>query len=216
MTDEPQVAIRAHFERFPATVKGAFVVQAVDGDPHQVVIRGARLVEAAGDSDRAIELPRVTLQAAPRSDLFVPFEFGVTELSSGWYGLQVDVDVDGRPLTVEAGKRFAVPWPRASVRRGAVRVDGKLGADDGPVVSIDHVDCAGDSIKVHFVADARVELRLEADARPLPLLGTEYDEGSGAGVATAYPLLKSDGVLKIDLAARREGKAADALDVALP
>src|SRR5205814_271448 len=155
VTDEPQVAIRAHFERFPATVKGAFVVQAVDGDPHQVVIRGARLVEASGGSDRAIELPRVTLQAAPRSDLFVPFEFGVTELPPGWYGLQVDVDVDGRPLTVEAGKRFAVAWPRSSVRRGALRVDGKLGADDGPAVSVDHVDCAGDSIRVHFAADAQ-------------------------------------------------------------
>ena len=216
MTDEPQVAIRAHFERFPATVKGAFVVQAVDGDPHQVVIRGARLVEAAGDSDRPIELPRVTLQAAPRSDLFVPFEFGVTELSAGWYGLEVDVDVDGRPLTVEAGKRFAVAWPRASVRRGAVPVDGKLGADDGPVVSIDRVDCSGDSIKVHFAADAMAELRLAADARPLPVLETEYDEGSGTGVATAYPLLKTDVMLRIELAGSSRGKAAGALDVALP
>jgi hypothetical protein len=216
VTDEPQVAIRAHFERFPATVKGAFVVQAVDGDPHQVVIRGARLVEAAGDSDRAIELPRVTLQAAPRSDLFVPFEFGVTELTPGWYGLQVDVDVDGRPLTVEAGKHFAVAWPRASVRRGAVRVDGKIGADDGRLVSVDHVDCAGDSIKVHFVADAPVVLRLAAGARPLPLLGTEYDEDSGAGVAPAYPVLRSDAMLRIELADPGHGASAGALDVALP
>ena len=216
MTDEPQVAIRAHFERFPATVKGAFVVQAVDGDPHQVVIRGARLVEASGDSDRAIELPRVTLQAAPRSDLFVPFEFGVTELGPGWYGLQADVDVDGRPLTVEAGKHFAVAWPRASVRRGAVPVDGKLAADDGPVVSVDRVECSGDSIKVHFAADARVELKLAADVRPLPLLETEFDEATGTGVATAYPLLKTDAMLRIELAGHGRGKSAGTLDVALP
>ena len=28
------VAIRAHFEKFPATVKGAFVLRSADRDPH--------------------------------------------------------------------------------------------------------------------------------------------------------------------------------------
>jgi hypothetical protein len=61
-----------------------------------------------------------------------------------------------------------------------------------------------------------VELRLAADARPLPLLETEYDEGSGTGVATAYPLLKADAMLRIELAGSGHGKAAGTLDVALP
>ena len=33
-------SIRAHFERFPATVKGAFVLRGADRDPHQVRDRG--------------------------------------------------------------------------------------------------------------------------------------------------------------------------------
>src|SRR5437016_4429997 len=71
--DGRQISIRAHFERFPATIKGAFVVGCADRDPHQVVMKGARVVEVGIGEGRSIGLQPVTLQAAPKSDLFVRF-----------------------------------------------------------------------------------------------------------------------------------------------
>ena len=36
------ISVRARFERFPATVKGAFILRGEDANPHQVVVGGAR------------------------------------------------------------------------------------------------------------------------------------------------------------------------------
>ena len=47
MTSEP-ISVRARFERFPATVKGAFIIRGEDPDPHQVVFREARVVAIGG------------------------------------------------------------------------------------------------------------------------------------------------------------------------
>ena len=116
MNAEERVSIRAHFERFPATVKGAFVLRGADRDPHQVRIVGARVREVAGGKGIPIGLEPATLDVAPNLDLFVPFEFPITELGAGWYGLECDVAVDGSPSSVQPGKRFAIPWPRATVR----------------------------------------------------------------------------------------------------
>jgi len=83
-----RVSIRASFERFPATVKGAFVLRGADRNPHQVRIDAARVREFSGRGAVPIGLDPVTLDVAPNLDLFVPFEFGITELSAGWYGLE--------------------------------------------------------------------------------------------------------------------------------
>jgi hypothetical protein len=211
----PLVAIRAHFEKFPATVKGAFVLQSADRDPHQVVIRAARVAELGGTASQPIELQPVTIDVAPKLDFFVPFEFPVTELGAGWYCLETDVDVDAMPQTIRPERRFAVPWPRATVRRGSVPVGRTVALEGGPTVHVDRVECGGDSIKVHFTADPAepVELRLRADGDRLAVLETQLDEGTGAGKATAYPLLKSQTALTVEVAHKRS-KAA--VEVALP
>ncbi len=119
-----RVSIRASFERFPAAVKGAFVLRGADGEPHQVRIDAARVRRdlAAGRLRRSGSSP-VTLDVAPNHDMFVPFEFDDHEMTAGWYGLECDVVVDGDPENVRPPKRFAVPWPRAAVRRGSVTVN---------------------------------------------------------------------------------------------
>ena len=62
--EEPRlVAIRAHFERFPATVKGAFVLRSADPDPHQVVIHGAKVAELSGHGAYPIDLEETVLDA---------------------------------------------------------------------------------------------------------------------------------------------------------
>jgi len=107
------VAIRAHFEKFPATVKGAFVLRSADRDPHQVVLRSARVTELAGAGSQPIDLQETTLDVAPKLDFFVPFEFPVTELGAGWYCLETECDVDGVATVVRPERRFAMAWPRA-------------------------------------------------------------------------------------------------------
>jgi hypothetical protein len=211
----PLVAIRAHFEKFPATVKGAFVLRSADRDPHQVVIRGARVTELSGAGAQPIELQAATLDVAPKLDFFVPFEFPVTELSAGWYCLETDVDVDGVSQIVRPDRRFSIAWPRATMRRGTVPVGEKVEIEGGPTVLVDRVECSGDSMTVHFSAEPAesVGWRFQADGIPIALLDTELDELTGKGRVTAYPLLKTQRALTIELAHKR-GRAA--MEILLP
>jgi hypothetical protein len=204
------VAFRAHFERFPASVKGAFVLRAADGDPHQVRIDVAKVREVVGSTGRTIDVEPVTLDVAPNLDTFVPFEFALTELSAGWYTLECEVAVDGSPATVRPGDRFAVPWPRATVRRGPVPVRKTAQVEGGPKVRLEQLDCGGDSSTLRYEAAASVDLRLSADGARVPVLDAGFDEERQAGSVTAYPLLKSQLSLTIEI------KGAPAVEVPLP
>ena len=195
---QDKVSFRAHYERFPATVKGAFVLRAAARDPHQVKILSARVAELAGKDSRSIDLEPVTLDVAPRLDLFVPFEFSVTDLAPGWYGLECEVAVDGVGALVHPGKRFPVAWPRATVRRGTIPV-GKSVEAKGAKVRVEQVDCNGDSIKVIYSAPAQVGLKLSADDSALTLIEEEFDEEIGQGRVSAYPVMKTQSRLSIEV-----------------
>jgi hypothetical protein len=202
------IAIRAHYERFPATIKGAFVLRGEGRDPHQVRIEEARVAEAAGRGFQVIGIEPVMLEVAPHLDLFVPFEFSVTELEAGWYQLECDVFIDGVADLVRPGDRFPVPWPRASVRRGSVPVAADVETQDG-VVTFDQIDCGADSIKIAFSASAAPFLKLWADGSPIPVLDVTFDEDAGRGRIVAYPLSKTVAILSIEL------KGAEPLEVRL-
>ncbi len=192
------VSIRAHFERFPATIKGAFVLRSAGRDPHQVRIESARVAELAGGGSHSIDLQPATLDVAPNLDLFVPFEFPVTELGPGWYQLACDVLVDGVPGEVRTGAPFPVAWPRATVRRGTVPVGKAVAAGDGKV-RIEQVECVGDSIKVVYAAETPAAMKLTADGMALAQIGEEFDEATGRGRVKAYPVLKLHERLGIDV-----------------
>lgn len=198
---DERVSIRAHYERFPATVKGAFVMRGADGDPHQVQVAAARVREIASGKAHPIDLAALTLDVAPNLDLFVPFELGVTELAPGWYGIECDVAVDGTPTTVRPGKRFAVAWPRSSVRRGGVRVGKAAQIETGPKVKIEQVDCGADSVRLTYSSapPQSVAIRLRVDGAPHHVLETEFDEATGRGRVTAYPVLKTQARLAIEV-----------------
>jgi hypothetical protein len=204
------VAFRAHFERFPASVKGAFVLRAADGDPHQVRIEVAKVREVVGSAGRAIDVEPVTLDVAPNLDTFVPFEFALTELSGGWYTLECEVAVDGSPATVRPGERFSVPWPRATTRRGPIPLRRTAQVEDGPKVRLEQLECGGDAITLRYAAPAPVDVRLSADGARVPVLDVAFDEEGKAGSVTAYPLLKSQASLTIEV------KGAPTVEVALP
>jgi hypothetical protein len=68
------VSVRARFERFPATVKGAFIIRGEDPDPHQVVFREARVVALGGAQGHPIALGAAIIDVAPPRAVFVPLE----------------------------------------------------------------------------------------------------------------------------------------------
>jgi hypothetical protein len=210
------VSVRARFERFPATVKGAFILRGEDADPHQVVFSAANVVGIGLGVSHPMPMAAATLDVAPHRDLFVPFEMPVSDLDPGWYTLTCDLEVDGISGTYDGGRRFSVAWPRATVRRGQLRVGKAAALGDGKVV-VEQVDCAGDSIKVHLRVDppGPVAVKLTADGDRLEVLETELDETSGRAKVTAYPLLRSHRALRIELRGKARGADAD-LELPLP
>jgi hypothetical protein len=203
------ISIRAHFERFPATVKGAFVLRGEGRDPHQVKIQAARVTELASRTARPLEIAPATLDVAPHLDLFVPFEFPLTDFGPGWYGLECDVEIDGVPEVVHPGAPFPVAWPRATTRRGAVSVDKAIAAGSGKA-RIEAIECGGDSIRLKYAADEAVAFRITADGAPVAVIAQDFDEAEGHGVTTAYPVLKTQSLLSI------EARGGGSLDVKLP
>ena len=158
MPMNPLVSIRAKFERFPAAVKGALLVRGADGQPHQIRLEGARVAELGGGQAHPVGIEAVVLEASPNQDTFVPFEISTMEMAAGWYRLECEVVVDGVPSVVHPGEPFAMPWPRAAVRRGTVTIGAKVAA-----VALESVECLGDVI--------RVPVRLRRTARDLAVGG---------------------------------------------
>jgi hypothetical protein len=187
-----RLSIRAHYERFPLGIKGAFVMRAADGDPHQVKILLAQAVGMAGEGAHSLALDDVILEVAPNLDLFVPFEVPLAQLVPGWYALRCDLAIDADPVSVQPGAPFSVPWPRATTRRGNLSVSGTLGD-----LHIDHVDCLADAIRITYTAGAAADLVLTAGARELPVVATEYEVEAGKGKVVGYPVLRSDASLRI-------------------
>jgi hypothetical protein len=197
MGDE-RISIRAHYERFPASVKGAFVLRAADGQPHQVRLEGARVAEIAGAGGCSIDLAPATLDVAPNLDLFVPFEFATTDLGPGWFELVCDVAVDGVAGKEHPGERFPVAWPRASTRRGIVNIGRAVAAGDGKV-RLEQLECTSDSVRVTYTADHHASIALTADGMKVGLIGEAFDEETRTGTVTGYPALKNHARMGIDV-----------------
>ena len=199
------VSVRAAYERFPVSVKGAFLLRGADGLPHQVRIESARAAECAGRGGRAIGLDAMVLEVAPTLDTFVPFEVPTMDLAAGWYRLECAVLVDGIPSVLHPGRPFAIPWPRSAVRRGSATIGKKAGG-----VAWETLECLGDSVRVSFAADAVPAVKLEMDGAAHPVLEIEFDEPSGHGRVIGYPALRSQRRLTI------EGRGSEPVQVDLP
>jgi hypothetical protein len=207
------ISVRARFERFPATVKGAFILRGETSNPHQVVLLGARAAAVGPGSSTEMPIAPVTLDVIPHRDVFVPFELAVSDLDPGWYDLLCDVEVDGAPHTYDGGRRFCVPWPRATVRRGTTKVERDVALGDS-TVRVEQLDCAGDSVKLllRIAPPGPVSVRLSADGRRLEILESEIDEETGRGRVVAYPVLRTDSMVRIEVKGKGRGAEA-ALEV---
>lgn len=162
----PPVSIRTRFERFPATIKGAFVLQGADGNPHAIELRSVRVARVPVGPERPIPAPAVAVNVAPGRDLFVPFEASIADLPPGWYEVRSSIQVDGGRSYENGSRAFSVPWPRGEVRRGTIRV--------GAVLRVGDRD-----FRV-----GRVELGMEAATvvwRPMPEARKEVRATGGVG-----------------------------------
>ena len=204
---EETVSFRAAFERYPASVKGAFLVSGADGMPHQVRIGSARVVELGSRSAERIGVEPAILEVAPTAETFVPFEVPTLDLRPGWYQLECEVTVDAIPGIVRPGKRFAIAWPRSQVRRGIVPIDRAAGK-----VTWGSLECMGDCVRVSYAADAAPDVTMTVDGRTHPVLGVEHDAAAGKGRVLGYPVLRGDERLSISGA----GTGATPLEIALP
>jgi len=142
-TDPPPIDVRTRFERFPATVKGAFVLRGADGNPHGVSLVEAAVARVPTGPVLPLALGEVVIDVAPSRDLFVPFEAPLTDLAAGWYTIRSAFRVDAGRTWSFAGRPFAVAWAPRENRRGTVRVDGTVAAGSRTVV-IERVDLATD------------------------------------------------------------------------
>jgi len=199
------IAVRAAYERFPAGVKGAFLLRGADGKPHQVRIQAARAAEIGGSGQEPIVVELAILEAAPTMDTFVPFEVSTLDLLPGWYRLECELIVDAVPSVVHPGSRFLVSWPRSAVRRGSAAIGKKAGG-----VTIDSLECGGDSVRIAYQASAEPVVKLFMDGNAHAVLEVQHDEAAGKGRVIGYPALRQHARLAIQV----EGEKP--VEVALP
>jgi hypothetical protein len=199
------LSFRAHLERFPASIKGAFVLRASDGDPHQLRLETARIADLSGGPHRAMDVESAVLDVAPTLDTFVPFEFPISELPSGWYRLECDIAIDGVARIVRPGEPFSIPWPRSAVRRGAVAIGKKVGD-----VRLVELTCTGDAVRVSYEGAREPRVELTADGTSVPVISVEHDDASEAGTIVGFPALRAHDRLAIVV------RGADPVEVPLP
>jgi len=172
--DPVRMVIR--FERFPAAVRGAFVMRGGDGDPHSCRFDWARLERVPDGVAKSIGTEDRIIDVIPTRDLFVPFEVPIIELEPAWYRVRCSVRVDGGRSFDFAGRPFTVPWPRGEVRKGSIPV-GRSVRLSGVDVVVERVECGWDQSAVVWrpapgpMQDA--EATLLADGIALPVLPPE-------------------------------------------
>lgn len=236
-TDRP-VDLRTRFERFPATIKGAFVMAGADGNPHSVRIERVTVSRLPSGDERDVAVAaQGQIEVAPRRELFVPFEAAVSELEPGWYSIHTSLRVDASEMWDYWSRAFSVPWSRGEMRRGTIDVGRVLEARGGKVL-VERVDLRPDAALIAWRPEDATEpearatvsgpgepsgepgLRLAADGRDLPVLPHDVRTGlpdppAGERRTVSYPVPRSVTSLELVADAGR-GVAPERIALALP
>lgn len=214
------VQIRTIYERFPVTIKGAFVLSGADPDPHSARILEAVVARIPSGPVKPIAIEDGELDVAPKRDLFLPFEASIAELEPGWYTVRSRVRVDGGRVFELSGRPFAVPWPRSSVRTGSVAVDGRIRLGDVEA-SIERLDMKTDRVEVIWRVERpstpkedpgppRLALRVSADGSelaevPWPQSSLETGFTAGRRRSVCYPVPRGASELTIEVSGPGRG-----------
>jgi hypothetical protein len=169
------VEVSIRYERFPATVKGAFVLRGADGNPHTVQFEEAVISRIPEGNATPVPMGEVLVDVAPARDLFVPFEAPLSDLEPGWYAVGCRIEVDGTGRWTFHGRPFSMAWPRGEVRRGMLRLHRRVRMG-GRAVHLDRVELMADAAVVVWrvegqAEEAPLQLELAADGgtmEPLP------------------------------------------------
>jgi hypothetical protein len=178
------ILVRTVFERFPITIKGAFVLRGGDAFPHQVRFERAVVARIPAGADREVPVEQVPLDVAPRRDLFLPFEATIADLAPAWYVVRSDVLVDGAVRQRHDSKPFAVAWPRGAMRTGSAHVGRRVPLRTGAIV-IEKLELRTDRAEVVW----RFEAEDAGDvARPEPSFSVRVSGPGHAADAALEPL----------------------------
>ncbi|HJP66242.1 MAG TPA: hypothetical protein VKA30_08060 [Actinomycetota bacterium] len=162
------VDVSVRFERFPATVKGAFVMRGADGDPHGIRMEEAAVARVPQGPTKPMPMDEmVVVDVAPARDLFVPFEVSVSDLEPGWYAITCRIKVDAGRAYSFSSRPFPVAWPRGHNRRGVAQL-GRSVRVGGARLQLDRVEMAPD----HALVAWRVG---QADPEVTPVLTSGDD-----------------------------------------
>ena len=229
--------VQTRYERFPASLKGAFVMSGADGNPHAVRIESARVARIPDGPGKPFAFEAGIVDVAPGKDLFVPFEAPVAEIEPGWYVVESTVRVDGGRSFVFASRPFAIPWPRNDVRRGAITVEKTVQAGKTSV-RIDRIEMGGDAAAVVWWPEDQaaepvegglpsdpgtgLEAILIADGRPLDVLPEQAGRAGRGDVRSrgerrtlSYPVPRSTRSLGVGVRLG-SGKVTEPLQLSLP
>ncbi len=201
------VAIRIVYERFPVTIKGAFVLRGGDPNPHTARIVRADVARTPGGGAKPIPVESAPMDVAPRIDLFLPFEAALTELDPGWYVVRCELQVDGgRPLEVDS-RPFSIAWPRGSTTTGSAAPGDRMAFGSRAVV-IDRVDLRGDRVEVLWRPEGwtgdEPTISLLADGtslEPVPPRAVGTEPGGGRRRSIWYPAPRGTRSVTVQVAA---------------
>jgi hypothetical protein len=222
--------VRTRFERFPASIKGAFVLQGGDGNPHSARFVAAAIARIPSGTKKPVPVEQRMLDVAPARDLFIPFEVSVSELEPAWYVIESALEVDGWRTWEYSSRPFTIPWPRTDVRRGTVEVRRPI-AVQGREFVVERIEFGPDTTAVVWrpkeeavakrsphekeesaSADpTQGELAIAADGRVLETLPTAVTRsrpdrlGPGERKATFYPMPRS--ARRLEVRIKVSGKA---------
>jgi hypothetical protein len=227
------VQVQTRFERFPASIKGAFVLKGADGNPHAVRFNSAHVARVPAGPTSPIAIEDRMLDIAPNRDLFVPFEIAVSEMDPSWYVVEASLRVDGGRSYAYSGRPFTIPWPRSDIRRGTIMVSKAVRAGDLSV-HVERVELGWDSAAVLWQTPQGAEERVGksppgpgpravlmgdgVELEPLPdQAGSRLSEPRSAGErrSLTYPVMRSIHSLQV-LMQLPSGKASGPLSLKLP
>jgi hypothetical protein len=194
--------VKTRFERFPASIKGAFVMQGADGNPHRVRIVSAWLARIPSGTRLPVPLEDQLVDVAPARDLFVPFEAACADLAPSWYAIESSMQVDGGRPHDFSSRPFVIPWPKGEMRRGSTRLDRRVRLGDRSFV-LDRLELGADSASVVWRVEgghgeATIEVAIVADGSRLEILPTpvaalrpEFRTAADERRTISYPVLRA-------------------------